>query len=234
MTEYALYLESGPKMRKTQVHVLSLLGCTAQGLTTETALTAAPEAIRTFLRFLRRHGERTEPDAPFTTTVAAHVMEGNWLGNGDPTPGFAPDFEPLGADDLCLYLLRLGWMQEDLMLLVRNMTPEQLAAEPTSGGRTVYRILQHLGEAHASYLRTTVGVVDNLPVAVRAIEQGSDDLPAALNILWNIANRRTAALSEVERTRVVQHGPMPWSARRALRRMLEHQWEHLQEVLNRL
>ena len=46
MTEYALYLESGPKHKKTMVHVLGLLGCIAQGPTTEAALEAAPQAIR--------------------------------------------------------------------------------------------------------------------------------------------------------------------------------------------
>ena len=49
--EYALYLESGPRRRKTMVHVLELLGCIAQGPTTEKALAATPEAIRAYLRF---------------------------------------------------------------------------------------------------------------------------------------------------------------------------------------
>ena len=31
MVEYKLYVESGPKRRKTMVHVFSLLGCVATG-----------------------------------------------------------------------------------------------------------------------------------------------------------------------------------------------------------
>jgi len=50
MTEYALYLESGPRRRTTMVHVLDRLGCIAQEPTTEEALQAAPEAIRAYLR----------------------------------------------------------------------------------------------------------------------------------------------------------------------------------------
>ena len=46
-----LYIESRPKRRKTQVHVLQLLGCIAQGPTTDEALVSPPEAIRLFLRF---------------------------------------------------------------------------------------------------------------------------------------------------------------------------------------
>ena len=64
-TTYALYLESGPKRKKTMVHALDLLGCVAVGPTTEAALGATPEAIRLYKRFLRRHGEDAgDPDAP--------------------------------------------------------------------------------------------------------------------------------------------------------------------------
>lgn len=59
--QYALYLESGPRRRKTMVHVLDLLGCIAQGPTTEAALEATSAAIRAYLRFLQRHGEAVKP-----------------------------------------------------------------------------------------------------------------------------------------------------------------------------
>lgn len=55
MTVYGLYAESGPRHKKTMVHVLDLLGCVVRGATTEDALAAAPEAIRDYLAFLRRH-----------------------------------------------------------------------------------------------------------------------------------------------------------------------------------
>ncbi len=56
MTTYDLYRESGPLRRKTMVHVLDLPGCVAVGPTTEEAIAATSEAIRTYRRFLRRHG----------------------------------------------------------------------------------------------------------------------------------------------------------------------------------
>lgn len=70
MTEYRLYLESGPRRRKTMVHVLELLGCVATGPTTEEALAATPDVIRAYLRFLGRSGEAVEPEGPFSTAVA--------------------------------------------------------------------------------------------------------------------------------------------------------------------
>ena len=91
MTKYRLYVESGPRMKTTMVHVFDLLGCVANAKTTEDALGATDHEIREFLHFLERHGEDVDPDAPFTTSVGQHVMEGSWIGYGDPEPGFEPD-----------------------------------------------------------------------------------------------------------------------------------------------
>lgn len=233
-TEYALYLESGPRQRKTMVHVLDLLGCIAQGPTTETALEATPEAIRAYLRFLRHHGEAVEPESSFTTRDAEHVTEGVWLGNGDPTPGFGPDFQPLGAEELNAYLRRLAWLRADLLQLIRDVPGARLLAEPEGTGRSVYRILEHVAAAECVYLRMIVGKVDGLAAALGVVQQGPQALPSALTHLWQIISSRLAVMTETERVRLVPHGQVTWTARRGLRRMLEHEWEHLLEVRRRV
>jgi predicted RNase H-like HicB family nuclease len=96
---YRLYLESGPKHKKTLVYVLDLLGCVVGGPTTEATLEATPDAIRAFLRFLARHGQPVDPAAEFETKVTEHIAEGIFLGNGDPTLVFGPDRLPLTPDD---------------------------------------------------------------------------------------------------------------------------------------
>lgn len=234
MTEYALYVESGPRRRKTMVHVLDLLGCIAQGPTTDEALDATPDAIRAFLRFLKRHGDAVKPDGRFTTAIVAHVMEGAWIGQGDPAPGFAPDFDPLSAADLKRYVRRLGWMREDLLRLIDGLTPKQLTAEPRGTGRPVYDILEHISEAQCAYLRYAVGKVDGLAEAARAVRDHPDDLASALSRVWQISEARWAAMTADERNRRVPHGQLTWTARRGLRRALEHDWEHLQELSRRL
>jgi len=234
MTEYALYLESGPRRRKTMVHVLDLLGCIAQGPTTEEALEVTPEAIRAYLRFLRRHGEAVEPESTFTTVVAVHVMEGSWLGNGDPAPGFGPDFQPLSVQDLSIYLKRLVWLRADLLQLIRDVPRKRLVAEPDGAGRSVYRILEHVAGSQCVYLRYLVGKVDGLSEALRAVQQGPEAILSALTHLWQISSSRLEVMTETERGQLVQHGQVTWTARRALRRMLEHEWEHLLEVSHRL
>lgn len=143
---YRLYGESGPQHRKTMVHVLDLLGCVARGATTEAAIEATPEAIREYLRFLRRHCEPGAPDprTAFETSIAVHVIEGARLGEGDPDGGFAPDFEPLTRAEHAMYVRRLRWMQDDLVASLRGLPDAELRAKPDAG-RPLVQILGHLG-----------------------------------------------------------------------------------------
>lgn len=232
--EYALYVESGPRKRKTMVHVLQLLGCAAQGPTTEDALAATPAAIQAYLRFLQKHGERVDPDAPAALSVAAHVMEGSWIGQGDPEPGFEPDFAPLPQDELDLHLRHLAWLRADLLDLLRGLPPEAMLAEGMPQGRPIFTILRHIAEAQCTYLRYTVGRVEGLLPAMKAVERGPEAVSKALAALWEVSSNRLAAMTPAEREQVIPHGHVQWTARRGLRRMLEHEWEHCQELSRRL
>ena len=233
MTKYALYLESGPRQRRTMVHVLDLLGCIAQGPTTEAALENTPEAIRTYLSFLHRHGEAGKPSEKFSVTIAAHVMEGGWLGNGDPASGFSPDFKPLSNKDLNRCLQRLTWLRADLLKSIRHLPRKQLIAKPATS-RSIHGILDHVAGSECVYLRYLVGKVEGLSDAMRAVESSPDDLPTALMRLWQISSARLRVLTAAERKQFVKHGQVTWTARRAFRRLLEHDWEHLQEISERL
>jgi hypothetical protein len=79
-----------------------------------------------------------------------------------------------------------------------------------------------------------VGKVDGLTDALKAIRQAPADLPVALARVWQIAGARLARMTEVERRKRVKHGQVTWTARRGLRRALEHDWEHLLEIAERL
>lgn len=231
--EYELYLESGPRKRKTMVHVLDLLGCIAQGPTTDDALEATPEAIRAYLRFLHQHGEVVDPQDAFGTTVVEHVMEGPWLGNGNPAPGFGPDFQPLSAEDQAIYIQRLDWLREGLLGLVRELPGQELVAEPEHG-RSIHRILEHVADSQYAYVRATLGRMAELPPVLRTLREDPDRLVPALEETWHITRARLAAVTELERRQTVRRGLVVWTARRMMRRMLEHEWEHLTEIAERL
>ena len=235
MTEYALYLESGPKMKTTMVHMFDLLGCIANGPTTEAALEATPGEIRDFLRFLKRHGEKRDPEKRFTTKIAAHVMEGSWIGQGDPAPGFAPDFEPLAEGDESTYRRRFQWLGEDIVSLISRMADEEFATKP-SRERALHDIVTHIANSEPEYFRASgIGKPEGVKEALQAIEDAqAGALAPRLADLWKLLDAQIEGITPEVRNAQVQRGEKLWTARRGFRRALEHPWEHLREIQRRL
>ena len=227
MKTYGLHLESGPMRKKTMVHVPALPGCIAQGPTTEAALEAAPEGIRRFLRFLARPGERVDPDADFRTKVVEHITKGVFLGNG--IVFVATDVAPLSKRDIDSAMQRLSWIHDDLKTLVGGLSAKKLDTAPSTG-RPVRRILTHMAGAEGAYLRGLSGVSR----MQREMEQGQLDPLDALDRLLEMERARLDGMADDERSAVVQRGQSQWTVRHALRRMLEHGWEHYCEVATRL
>jgi predicted RNase H-like HicB family nuclease len=235
VTEYALYLESGPKMKTTMIHVFDLLGCLANGPTTEAALEATSGEIREYLRLLQRHGEAVDPEAPFTTSIAAHVMEGSWIGQGDPAPGFTPDFEPLTRKDETTYRSRFQWLGEEIVELIDRAPKAELSAKPANG-RILRDVIAHVANSQPEYFRASgIGKPEGVKEALKAVEGAqSGALGARLMDLWQLLDTQLERITPEIRTAQTQRGEKLWTARRGFRRSLEHPWEHLREMQRRL
>ncbi len=232
-TTYGLYLESGPKKRKTMVHVLDLLGCVAVGATTDEAMAATPAAIRAFLRFVHARGEPLDPEAPFETAVVEHVTEGQWLGNGSPYFVFGPDLDPLADEEIETHLRRYNWQRDALADWAGAQTDARLDAPPRGGGRTARAILLHVLGPSGAYLAAALGSAPGFSRIQSAAERGHVDLADALREAAALATERIRSTTPQERTtvRILPAGPR--TLRKAMRRMLEHDWEHLAELSRR-
>jgi predicted RNase H-like HicB family nuclease len=234
MKEYGLYLESGPKMRKSMAHILNLLGCITRGVTTEQALSDTPDAIRKYLHFLSSSGEPVDPEEAFTLKTITHVIGGGWVGEGNPTLGFAPDFLPLSKNDHNLYVSRLSCLHSGMLKMLEGLPISELLAEPANGHRSLYRILEHAAESEYTYLRMQLGPVKEISAAKKLISPTDPGLIAALQNFWALTTKYATALTDDDLTRLVPHGQVTWSAYRMMRRMLEHNWEHYTEIRERL
>jgi predicted RNase H-like HicB family nuclease/uncharacterized damage-inducible protein DinB len=234
MTRYGLYLESGPMRKKTMVHVLALPGCVANGPTTEEAMAATPEAIRAFLRFLHRHGEAVEPETPFETEIVQHIAEANsWLGNGSPYVVFAGDLEPITDEEVEVYLRRFGWLREELAAWAECRTDEELDATPAVKGRTERAILLHVLGPTGAYLSAALGSATGFSALHGAAERREVPLAEALRKAAEMAEERVRITTPEERAAVRELPSGPRSLRKQMRRMLEHDWEHLAELSRR-
>ncbi len=233
MNTYLLYLESGPRKKTTMVHVLDLLGCVCRRGATDEALAATPQAIRAFLRFLRLHGEDAPaPDAPFELQVAEHVTQGWWMGNGSPSIMFQAERATLDKAELEKYLGWLDWTHQELVGLVEGLRPERLDAPAQAKERTLSEIITHVWESERWYVRQ----IAEFP----ALPRGQDML-TRLSWVHLTGVEILRGLSPAARNAVVfRRGPFnrdesdPWNARKVLRRMLEHRWEHVMEIRDRL
>lgn len=231
MPLYPLYLESGPRYKKTMVHVLDLLGCTVSGSTTAEALQHTPDGIREFLQFLQRHGEDRDPKQEILTEVAEHITEGIWLGNGDPSIVFTPDLLPLSEQELESFIQRLQWMGAEMKALVSDLDEQFLHQKPARG-RPIQAILEHLLESEYAYM-AAFGRIDDLPAQGSIVQKRTGDLISWIEYVRSFEFERLRALTPEQRSRPFIHWKHTRTARKVLRRMLEHQWEHLLEIRER-
>lgn len=230
---FELYLESGPRYRKTWISVPSLPGCYTVSPTTDEAAEAALAAIRKRIEFLRRHGEDFPDLEPIELAVASHVIERKVLGFGQGV--FATDLEPLTAAEAANQLRWAGWSREELVAAARAQ-PIPLAEKPAAGGRSTAAILSHVAESEWAYVSSALGTMAGGGAAMAAIEGAGDEPWAALAAERAALIERLQAMTPDELTRSVDRGTgkPPRTARRMLRRMLEHEWEHVLELRSRL
>jgi len=205
------------------------LGCVATGRTSDEAVAATPDAIRAYLRYLKRHGEKVDPSEKIETRTAEHNTAGLFSGQAI----FPPDIKPLAPRDLARYLRWLEWSREDLLALVKGIDDRRLRAKPAQG-RSLHDILLHVLGADKGYVYALVGPLKTMGDPTNAADRGELDLRLALAEARPAAMVRLAALTPAERRRVRRTGQSTYSAFRVIRRMLEHEWEHRREIAARL
>jgi predicted RNase H-like HicB family nuclease len=231
---YGLYLESGPKHMKTMVHVPELLGCIATGRTSDDAVAASPDAIRQFLRFVSKHGEKADAKAPFKTTVVEHLDEANrWLGNGSPYATYAPDLAPVTAKELDVLLRRFSAMREALASWAESASTKDLERGANDSSRTSRSILLHVVPGPGSYLSPVVGGTKGFSATQSAVERGELSIAEGIRRVGAMAVEVARGTTEAQRTAVIERPREVRTLRKALRRILEHDWEHLAELARR-
>lgn len=230
---YDLFLESGPQRKKTMVHALALLGCIANGPTTEAALAATPDAITAYRRFLSRHGEEVDVVEPFATRVIEHITEGEWLGNGSPYITFAPDLVPLTGPEIELYLSRLHGMTDELVAWAVAQSDDQLDALPTDQRRPARAILCHLIGARGAALSYALGGAPGFSRIRGAVERGEVPPPVGLRESADLVATYLRDTTPEQRRHVRELNGNHYTLRKAVRRILEHDWEHLRELSQR-
>ena len=226
---YDLLVETGPQHKSTLVHVPELLGCVVYARTMEDAVDQTPLMIERYVSALRRHGEKVAARSPVTTRVAELSEKGGFIGMAE----FASDLEPVTPAEVTRYGRWLGWSRDDLLREVGGLPRRQLEARPVKG-RPIREILEHVLGADKAYVYAAFGVTKSVGDPTNAALRGALDLGVALREARLAGIERLRAATADERTRVRRGGQSLHTLRRMLRSMLEHEWEHRQEIQARL
>jgi uncharacterized damage-inducible protein DinB/predicted RNase H-like HicB family nuclease len=229
MARYSAYLETA-KDGRCLAHVLDLPGCVVRAPSRREALDGLPQAIRDHCDWLRRHGE-TAPRAgeSIQIEVTEEVAGAGPFDPGDAAALFAPDLDPLTPDEMERHFRLMGHARADLLALVKGLSGEVLDWQPDSGVFTIRHLLRHLGNAEEWYVSRLVP-----PETLPREWDDDENLPTFefLEMERRTAVARLRRLTEAERGEVfyptcwTEHPEEAWTARKALRRALEHERQH--------
>ncbi len=209
MAKYLVYIETkgDPNTKPGPVaHVPSLPGATARGKTIAEAKANIRQAVSDYLRLLRDVGE---PVARVSEGVSFEFEEVD--GSTFPT-----DFDPLHPNELEALLRWMAISRQELVDLVRDLPEDALMWKTADDDRTIRDILYHLAEADVWY-------TDRL-------KQWPEAPMFRLAAARSVALERLRGAIESEQVGVTVHDGEEWTPRKIVRRMLEHEREHIQQI----
>lgn len=214
-------------------HVLSLPGCAAVGRTRKAALAELPAAIRQHTTMLARHGEKIAPPGTFRFKVVETIRGSGAFHRGDRAALFAADRHPLTPAGRDTLLRHAAHIRARLLALVRDLPASILDWQPPDGGMTIRQILRHIGNAEEWYLSRLVS-----PRSLPLEWKNDHRLPIfqflrmERRTVFRLFRKLTAdQLSGVVRPKhFTRHPAEQWTARKALRRLLEHEIEHTAHI----
>lgn len=233
MACYPAYLEIAPD-GLTMAHVPDLPGCIVRAPTREAALQELPTAIRRYQAWLRRHGEPAPPEEEAVEVEVAGESAGfGPFVSRDATALFPPDQPPIAPQEMERYFRLMEHSRADLLALVGELPDETLDLRASPQSRSIREILRHIGNAEAWYVSRLLP-----PERLPPEWEGDERLPI---FEFLEMERRTSVeclrrLSEEERSGLfhpawwTEHPEEPWTARKVLRRFLEHEAEHRDEI----
>jgi uncharacterized damage-inducible protein DinB len=140
---------------------------------------------------------------------------------------FAPDAEPVTEEDIEWALTLLGWQREDIVEKVGALSEETLDWKPYDATETlsIRQLLDHIAQVDLWYM----GRLDETPpnISVSAL---------AGTAIERFQRVRQAAIMRVKtypkewRGKVFTHRGEQWTLRKALRRAVWHERDHMSQI----
>lgn len=191
-------------------NVAELPGCVARAATRDEAIARVRRNFRDYLellaqqRFTPPHLESMDP-----ATFAVRDLD---------SLGFTPEDArgPLREHDMRDFLRHYEASQAALLSLVGSLSQEQLEAAPVKGEWSARDVLDHVLESQVFFLAR--------------LEPWPKDEFSALRAVHRLVSQRLSVLEPEDTAGEHTILGQRWNVRRLMRRLLEHQYEHLQQI----
>ena len=208
--------------------VFELPGCRAVGINIAEAVELLPLAIAEHIAWLRSHGEQLDNDFDYEVTEEKDAL-------GEIV--FEADAEPLTNDEVETGIRRMGYSQQDILAIAGPLPQRLLEWRPPSTSvkadervpdpRTMREMLEHAAGAETYFLRNIIEPAPASPPPSADFEAGRR---ATLEHLRALDLGSSGAVYKHQGPR----GEAEWSARKVIRRIINHQRFHAREVEQRL
>jgi len=223
---YDVYLEETTE-GATLALMLDLPGCFASGASRQEALDKLQGATAAYHAWLRQHDDYTpEVPGPFVFNVK-EVFQITHEADYEVNSFFAPDAEPATDEDIEWALTLLGWQREDVLERVGALSDEALDWKLTDApdARSIRETLDHMAQAEVWYL----GRLDEAPPHVIVATIPGTTLER-LQRVRQAAIMRVKSYPKELRGKVFTHHGEQWTLRKALRRAVWHERDHLNQI----
>ena len=208
-------------------------GCWVFGRTKERAIEKVRIAIIEQVEWLTKHGESV-PDIRNKVEIEIAEMlrvDYNPVEAGKPEPLFWSEVLPVEKDDIERTVRLMKYSREDLLSLVSTITEECLDWNPPSKPRTIRNCLKHIAYVEPWYItRLNIALPEDYPEDVFELLNRTRNI--VVDCLYNFPKRKMKGVFEPEKDK----SPVCdlWTARKVLRRLVDHERLHtryIQKVL---
>ncbi len=223
---YDVYLEQTAE-GATLAQIIDLPGCFANGATREEALERLQQAVEEYHAWLRRHDEYMPiMRGPFYFDVQ-EVFQIRYEDGQEVNSFFAPDALPATDEDIEWALALMNWQREDLLERVSGLDDAALDWVPPNDpeAKSIRQILDHIAQAEVWYM----GRLDETPPNVVVAKLPGPTLDR-LQRVRQAAIVRITSYPKEQRGTLFTHQGEQWTLRKAMRRVVWHERDHMNQI----
>lgn len=238
MSTLDIYLDVAASGR-VMAHLLEPPGLGVRFPSREEMAHRLPVELDAHLAWLRSHGEPV-PAALITFRVAEEAAIAGDFESGDDVGFYAPDAVPVTPEDVERYLRIGGYAHTDLLTLVEGLDDDALNWVRDARTRPIRNVVRHVVSAALWYMTRIIddpdvhGIPPTLQEAYDRIG-ATEDMIERL-IVWPAFQAWARSLTPEQRSRITvptwftQLTDERWTARKMLRRCIEHCREHTRNI----